>query len=106
MYKTSSGLLLKFILCIDKIFNVIIHLAKQSEFFMKQLLSALFILCLIGCSTTTTKINEMNDFDITLEPAVFDNKFPALYVHIKHEGKCKENKFAPTEEISSIDLKP
>ena len=54
---------------------------------MKQLLSTLFILCLIGCSTTTTKIKNMNKFDITLEPAVFDNKFPALYVHIKHEGK-------------------
>ena len=54
---------------------------------MKKILSGLFILCLIGCSTTTTKTKDMNKFDITLEPATFDNKFPALYVHITHDGK-------------------
>jgi len=54
---------------------------------MKHILSTLFIICLIGCSTTTTKTKDMNKFDITLEPAVFDNKFPALYVHIMRDGK-------------------
>lgn len=55
--------------------------------FMKKILLGLFIISLIGCVTTTTKPKTMKKFDITLEPTTFDNKFPALFVHILLDGK-------------------
>ncbi len=56
---------------------------------MKQILLGTFIFLLIGCTTTATKTKAMKKFDITLEPATFDNKFPALYVHIMVDGKSE-----------------
>lgn len=62
------------------------------------LLTAVIFISSCGAIKSTTK-NKKKIFDIKIEPAVFDKKFPALYVHIYYDGKFQGKQYVRFPEV-------